>query len=137
MRAPSLPAPGSCRGQSSEGPFPDQLSFEFRQSREEREDQLSAGRRRVDELPIAVMTLAWANSAQRQSAIWRRMLASPFLGNTVPRSRGDNSCPEDQVQKSGDKQKPFEDLPHNEFQSRMIQLPMSSLGLQELGQVAS
>ena len=49
-----------------------------------------------------------------------RMLASPFLGNTVPRSHGDNSCPEDQVQKSGDKQKPFEDLPHNEFQSRMI-----------------
>ena len=53
MRAPSLPAPGSCRGQSSEGPFPDQLSFEFRQSREEREDQLSAGRRRVDAGPLA------------------------------------------------------------------------------------
>ena len=53
VRAPSLPAPGSCRGQSSEGPFPDQLSFEFRQSREEREDQLSAGRRRVDAGPLA------------------------------------------------------------------------------------
>ena len=53
MRAPSLPAPGSCRGQSSAGPFPDQLSFEFRQSREEREDQLSAGRRRVDAGPLA------------------------------------------------------------------------------------
>ena len=53
MRAPSLPAPGSCRGQSSEGPFPDQLSFEFRQSREEREDQLSAGGRRVDAGPLA------------------------------------------------------------------------------------
>ena len=51
--APSLPAPGSCRGQSSEGPFPDQLSFEFRQSREEREDQLSAGRRRVEAGPLA------------------------------------------------------------------------------------
>ena len=51
--SPSLPAPGSCRGQSSEGPFPDQLSFEFRQSREEREDQLSAGRRRVDAGPLA------------------------------------------------------------------------------------
>ena len=36
--SPSLPAPGSCRGQSSEGPFPDQLSFEFRQSREERDE---------------------------------------------------------------------------------------------------
>ena len=78
-----------------------------------------------------------AISVQRQSAIWRRMLASPFLGNTVPRSHGDNSCPEDQVQKSGDTQKPFEDLPHNEFQSRMIQLPMSSLGLQQPAQVAS
>ena len=53
MRALSLPAPDSCRGQSSEGPFPDQLSFEFRQSREEREDQLSAGRRRVDAGPLA------------------------------------------------------------------------------------
>ena len=52
MRVPSLPAPGSCRGQSSAGPFPDQLSFEFRQSREEREDQLS-GRRRVDAGPLA------------------------------------------------------------------------------------
>ena len=49
----SLPAPGSCRGQSSEGPFPDQLSFEFRQSREEREDKLSAGGRRVDAGPLA------------------------------------------------------------------------------------
>ena len=79
-----------------------------------------------------------AITVQRQSAIWRRMLASPFLGNTVPRSHGDNRCPEDQVQKSGDKQKPFEDLPHNEFQSRMIQLlPMSSLGLQKPAQVAS
>ena len=57
---------------------------------------------------------------QRQSAIWRRMLAPPFLGNTVPRSHGDNSCPEDQVQKSGDKQKPFEDLTHNEDQNRTI-----------------
>ena len=53
MRAPSLPAPGSCRGQSSAGPFPDQLSFEFRQSREDREDQLFAGRRRVDAGPLA------------------------------------------------------------------------------------
>ena len=56
VRAPSLPAPGSCRGQSSEGPFPEQLSFEFRQSREDREDredQLSAGRRRVDAGPLA------------------------------------------------------------------------------------
>ena len=49
---PSLPAPGSCRGQSSEGPFPDQLSFEFRQSRVDREDQFSAGRRRVDAGPL-------------------------------------------------------------------------------------
>ena len=53
FRAPFLPAPGSCRGQSSEGPFLDQLSFEFRQSREEREDQLSAGGRRVDAGPLA------------------------------------------------------------------------------------
>ena len=52
-RAPSLPAPGSCRGQSSEGPFPDQLSFEFRQSREELEDQFSADRRPTKVLRFA------------------------------------------------------------------------------------
>ena len=64
MRAPSLPAPGSCRGQSSEGPFPDQLSFEFRQSREEREDQLSAGRRRVDAGPLAgSLKLGWVTAS--------------------------------------------------------------------------
>ena len=48
MRAPSLPAPGSYSGQSIAGPFSDQLSYEFRQSRKECEDQLSTGRRRVD-----------------------------------------------------------------------------------------
>ena len=44
---------GTIRRYVAVGPFPDQLSFEFRQSREEREDQLSAGGRRVDAGPLA------------------------------------------------------------------------------------